>query len=393
MGSGTKSPYTESIKSGLLCEEKMKIRKLILAVFTFLPIALYSQALPGRVQIDYNLKGSVPPVSEWYDCINSLRGKPFDRTEADKCLQSILSRPHLTSGRVIAKPEHNYTQVSFILESPPLALAKVDFGLSRGFDLDFAEFINRDEDVLHTGDIYDSFREAHTAIKLDQFLKAKGVVTIVSKDVVLDYDHKTASLLYKISEGPSTIEEEPLLPNGKKCELYVKDFSEIDIDDYTPLPLVNSILAIRRTPCFSSEAVRRANQELENTGLFSLIRIKTTASGEWRNVSLSAQTKPTIVKHIVYKWYGAISDAQTAELPPLPLAESQVYRRSHALGTRDVILGFFSKSGLNAKVYEEDTLEPDHELTVVFHVLGAKADILSIDGRVVQQKASAPMIR
>jgi len=363
----------------------MHIRKLALVVYTFLAVALYAQVFPGKAQIDYELKGSVPPVSEWYECINSLRGKPFSRTEADKCLQSILSRPHLTSGRVIATPEHNYTQVSFILESPPLALAKVDFGLSPAFDLDFADFISKDEDVLRTGDIYDFFREAHTAIKLDQFLKAKGVVAIISKDVDLDYHHKTASLLYKISEGPRAIEEEPLLPNGKKCEAYVKDFNQVDIDDYTPLPLIDNILAIRRAPCYSSEAIKKATQELDNTDLFSSIQIRTADSGEWRNVSISARTKPTIVKHISYKWYGALSNKHTVQLPLVPLAENQVYKRSYALGTRDIILDFFNQSGLNVRVYEEDMLQADHQLTVVFHILGAKADTLRIDGELVQQ--------
>ena len=362
----------------------MQIRKLVLLVFTFLPATLYPQEFPGKAQIDYELKGSVPPVPEWYECIKNLRGKPFDRKDADKCLQSILSHPHLTGGKVIAKPEHKYTQVSFILESPALTLSKVDFGLSRSFELSFAEFISNDEDVLRTGDIYDSFREAHTAIRLDQFLRSEGAVALVSRDLALDYDRKTASLVYRVSVGPNAIEEEPLLPNGRRCEVYVGDFNEIDMDDYTPLPLVNTILGIRRTVCFSSEAINRAEQELNKTDLFSSIQITTVNSGEWRNVTVSARTKPTKVGHILFKWYGTLSETHTTELPSIPLAENQAYRRSAALGSQDILVDFFRKPGLNAKVYEEVMLQPDHQLTVVFHILGAKMDTLSIDGKEIR---------
>jgi hypothetical protein len=175
--------------------------------------------------------------------------------------------------------------------------------------------------------------------------------------------------------------------------VYVRNFNEVDIDDYTPLPLIDSILGIRRTPCFSSDAIKKAKQELNSTNLFSSIEVKTSDSGEWRDVSVSARTKPTVVKQILYKWYGALSDAHTAELPPLPLAANQVYRRPSALGTRDLLSDFFRKSGLSVKVYEEDSLEPDHQLSVVFHVLGAKADSLSIDGESVQQGASVAQNR
>ncbi len=362
----------------------MQIRKLVLLVFTFLPATLYPQEFPGKVQIDHEQKGSLPPVPEWYACMRNLDGKPFDRKDADKCLQSILSHPYLTGGKVVVEPGRGYTLVSFILESPSLTLLKVEFQLSRGFELAFAEFISNDEDVLRAGDIYDSSREAHTAGRLDQFLRSEGAVALVSRDLALDYDRKTASLVSRVSVGPSTIEEEPLLPNGRKCEAYVGDFNEIDMDDYTPLPLVNTILGIRRTVCFSSEAIKKAEQELNKTDLFSSMQVTTAKSGEWRNVTVSARTKPTKVGHILYKWYGTLSETHTTELPSIPLAENQAYRRSAALGSRDILVDFFRKPGLNVKVYEEVMLQPDHQLTVVFHILGAKMDTLSIDGKEIR---------
>jgi len=370
----------------------MSIRKLILLACMTLPTVALAQDLSGT-QPFIETRGSIPPVTDWYSCVAELRGKPFDRKQVDGCLQSVLSHPHLTAGKVVVKPRRGFTNVTFILESPALTLSKVDFGLPLDRRIEFENLMGQDEFAPHAGDIYDYRKADQAETKLEQFLKSKGVLTLVSKDVALDYDHKTASLVYKVWEGPNIIPEESLLPGPRRCDVYVRNFNEINVDDYTPLPLVDGILGIRRTPCFSSDAIKKAKQELDGTDLFSSIEIKTSDSGEWRDVSVSARTKPTMVKHIFYKWYGALSDAHTGELPPVPLAENQAYRRSSALGTRDLLSDVFKKSGLNVKVHEEDSLEPDHQLTVIFHVLGAKTDGLSIDGEPVQHGASVAQNR
>jgi len=371
----------------------VSIRKLILLAHIILPTIVLAQDLSGT-QPFIEAKGSIPPIPEWYSCVRDMRGKPFDRKEVDGCLQSVLSHPHLTAGKIVVKPRRGFTDVTFALESPALTLSKVDFGLPVDRQIEFENLMSQDEFAPHAGDIYDYRKADQAETKLEQFLKSEGVLTLVSKDLALDYGHKTASLVYRVWEGPSINPEEPLLPGPRRCDVYVRNFNEIDVDDYTPLALIDSIIGIRRTPCFSSDAIKKAKQQLDSTDLFSSIEVKTSDSGEWRDVSVSARSKPTPVKHIFYKWYGALSDARPAELPPLPLVENQVYRRSSALGTRDLLGDFFRKSGLNVKVYEEDSLEPDHQLSVVFHVLGAKTDSLSIDGEPVQQadwtRASAP---
>ena len=81
-----------------------------------------------------------------------------------------------------------------------------------------------------------------------------------------------------------------------------------------------------------------------------------------------------MVKHVQGKWYGALSNSNAEDFKPLLLVENQSYTRSAALGTRDLLFDIFKKSGLNVKVYEEDSLEPDHQLSVVFYVLGANTD-------------------
>jgi outer membrane protein assembly factor BamA len=368
-------------------KQKMSTRNLALLALLASATALFGQESSGtRTGIEAN--GSIPPVAEWYSCIRDMRGKPFDRKEVDGCLQSVLSHPHLTGGKVVVKQRGGYTSVTFVLESPEVIVSKVDFGLSGARQLEFEDLVKQDEYALRTGQVFNTLKETQMTTKLEQFLKSKGVQAIVSKNIALDYNHKAASVVYKVWEGPTLAPEEPLLPGPRQCDVYIRNFNEVNVDDYTPLPLVDSILGITRTPCFSSDAVKKAKQELDSTNLFSTIEIETSDFGEWRDVSVAARTKPTMVKHVVCKWYGALSDAHTAQLPPLPLAKNQPYTRSSALGTRDTLLDFFKKSGLNVKVYEEDSLEPDQQLSVVFHVLGAKTDSISIDGEAVQQAAS-----
>jgi len=129
-------------------ESQIAVVMALISATLITPPTTYSQTYPGVTQINYDFRGSVPPVSEWYSCINDLRRKPFDQKQADKCLQSILSRPHLTKGRVIAQPEKTYTQVSFVLESPSLTLSKVDFGLPTELEMDFERFTANDVEVL-----------------------------------------------------------------------------------------------------------------------------------------------------------------------------------------------------------------------------------------------------
>jgi len=202
----------------------MSIRKLILLAPIVLPTVLMAQELSG-IQTSIETKGSIPPVAEWYSCVRDMRGKPFDSKKVDGCLRSVLSHPHLTAGKVVVKQNPGYTDVAFVLDSPALILSSVDFGLSRARQLEFENLLKQDEYALHTGDIFDTAKETQTTIKLEQFLKSKGAQALVSKDIALDYGHKTASVVYKVWEGPTIVPEEPLLPGPRRCDLYVRNFN------------------------------------------------------------------------------------------------------------------------------------------------------------------------
>ena len=359
--------------------------KSVLLILMAVPAIGFAHKLPCKAQIDIELKGSAPPVMEWYSCAKDLDGKPFNRQETDRCLQSILSHSQFAAGKVVVEPGHRHTQVSFILESPPLKLTKLDFGLSTGRTLDFEGFIRHDGNVLRLGQPYDPSKEIQTLISLEEFLKSNGVAAIISRDVALDYDKKTATVVFKVWAGPDFEAREPL--PGTKCDAYVANINEIDMDDNTPAPLVDAILGTSLAACFSSDAIRKAEQELNGTELFLSVRIDIQRASQFRNITLHVRAKPTVIGQISYKPYGVLSEVQTTEVPAIPLAENQAYSASAAGVSRAKLLDSFKKQGLNVKVLEEDRLEPNRRLSVVFHIIGAKLDTLLIDGKEFQSSS------
>jgi hypothetical protein len=341
---------------------------------------LLAQDPPNTVAVEIATRGSVPPIAGWYACANSLRGKTFDREASDRCLRSILERGPVTGGDLTVEVTPEVTKVLFSLRSPELILKEVDFGLPDDLAPAFLEFSLTDPDVLRTGTIYNPRKEDETSIALDLFLKSKGMFAVLSRKLELDYAGRTGSLHYTVSGAHLGMEEAPLPPFGRKCEVYVKNVNAIDIDDMAPLPLVEDILGIRKSRCFS-EATRNAETQILNTALFSSAAVRISGTGEWRDVSLSLRTNPTMVRRISYKWYGELLDAHTQATPTVALLENQTYRRSLAQKSLEVLKNTYGAGGLKVKVIEEDRLEMDRSLTVVFHVAAGKRDTLFIDGK------------
>lgn len=357
---------------------------LIVLVVIGLPPSIHAQQYPGKVQPSIELKGSVPPIAEWYSCVASIGGRSFSQADADQCLRSILSHPHLTSGRVLVSAEGAYTEVTFLLESPSLRLTQLDFvGLSEDSLPEFQRFISQNDEVLKKGAEYDPREQMHTQTKLEEFLRSKGIKALISKDVTLDYQQKAAAVVFRVWQGPNVTPEEPLLPGKTDCQTYVGSVNNTDIDNYTPLPLVESIVAPWRSACFSQSLIRNAEDELKETGLFTSASLDVEASDEWRNITLHVRTRQTPVAEVLSRWYGTLSGEHTEQLPVIPLKAGETYTRAAAVGSREILIGQFKKPGSRVVVTEENMLNPNHTLTVVFDILGAKPDVLSMDGQVL----------
>ncbi len=307
-----------------------QLQNLVLIALVLFPYTVAAQSPSGDLTVvQYDIKGSAPPVKESYACTRSLRGKFYNRKEADACLQTILSHPQFAAGKVVAEHHRKYTEATFILESPKLTLSSVDLGLPEYLQSPgiFKEFVSemKLEFLGHfLFNVYDFYSEGDTRTELEQFLASTGQAAIVSTNLTLDYEHKTADLRYTIWNGPAVPAEIPLRPGPSRCKVYVGNVNEINLDGNTPLPLLQKTLGLRGTPCFLGDEIKQAEQELRATGIFSSLQIDISGSEEWRDVTVTARTVPTNVKHVSCKFYGALADAETC--PLLPLTENKPYR-------------------------------------------------------------------
>jgi hypothetical protein len=245
------------------------------------------------------------------------------------------------------------------------------------------DFLGKYSGALKIGDAYDYDKDSHTLMLYKLFLRSKGIRGIVSRDLDLDYNHGKAELRYRLLQGPPTFPQELLAPYGKSCSVMVRNFSEIDIDDSTPLPLIEKNLRVGEKACFSIDDLTRREQALRSTGLFTSLSLSVTEDGGWRDLALAARSKVIIVKQIHYKFYGLLPQSLTEHLPAVPFWTSKPYSRSDALTTRDTLLKTFSNESTRVQVYEEDEINDHVELTVTFNILGALSDKVTINGRLV----------
>jgi hypothetical protein len=365
----------------------MSSRQLKLLALFCTATALLGQG-PAGINAHIERPDLVPPVWEWYSCVNDLAGKPFDRRAAEACLKSILSHPHLSGGKLVVEPHRGYTTIVFRLASPSLTLAKVNFGLPPELEVEFERQWSVVDILPRVGETYDNVKASGTVTRLDDFLKSKGILALVTYETVLDYNQKTATVSYTIWEGPPIGPREPMYPEGINCSDHVGNVNEINIDDYTPLTYVDDILALTPIACFSREKLDHAVGKLRDTGIFSMLEVETSLqkdppspNEQWWDVTVTARANPTKVGRILYKRYGILSKIALPQWPQIPLAEGQPYARSDARDSESALTKFLTKPGMKVLVYQEVEPGPDHQLSVTFHLIGGTVDTVWMDGK------------
>jgi hypothetical protein len=334
-----------------------------------------------EVTVDIRPVGSVPPVIRWYACVTALDGKPFDQAAAENCLSSIIAKAPFLTGKI---QREGATAIVFNLMAPAVVLDKVEFEIPAELRKPLSDFVGKDSGAVRTDETYDYDKDSHTLMLFNLFLRSKGIRGIVSRDLDLNYDRGKAELRYRLLQGPPTFPREPLAPYGKTCNVMVRNFSEINIDDWTPLPLVEKYMRVGEKVCFSVDELSRSEQALRSTGLFKSLVVSVTEDGGWRDLALTVHTNETMVKQIHYKFYGLLPQSSAEHLPALPFWRSKPYSRSDALVTRDVFLKAFASDRMQVGVYEEDEMTDDGGLSVTFHVLGAAKDRITINGQLVE---------
>src|SRR5882672_1849070 len=118
--------------------------------------------------------GSVPPIPEWFNCVQELRGKPYDKARSRTCLDLILSHPEIPKGKFSLKHHKHSDALTFYLESPSLFVNDVDLGISAGDLAQVHGLLAVNGNALRPGEAYESDRDSSTWLVLDLLLRSQG---------------------------------------------------------------------------------------------------------------------------------------------------------------------------------------------------------------------------
>jgi hypothetical protein len=358
---------------------------LSLAGLSLLGVCSYSQD-KMTTAVDIEAHGSVPPVRQWYQCVRELDGKQsYDAARGKQCLKEILGHEHIKSGKIKFEPSRVVSKlVIFVLESPSLKLTGIDYGIRKELESEFRDYTDSNNLFPRIGGIYDYRDESGNESRIGNFFSAKGIMVAVSKRIDLDYRTRTASLTYKIWEGPDG-PVRPLLTDCKD-DPRITYFSLLDVDEFTPLNLILKSTHTRDGECFSESAIRFDEQLLRNLNIFSELNYAVgDGNGSGRGVSIHARTNGLMVSAVSIDGFGLTSTASMPErqngFPKLPLQVTQRYRYSDAERSRKVLQDYFQTNAVHAQVFEDDELGLNRTLKVTYHVLTWPLDELYIDGQ------------
>lgn len=319
--------------------------------------------------------GSVPPVQQWFSCIKELEPKPYNKSKAQECLDSILSHPEIATGAITFDEQHEL--LTFYLKSPTLIVTEMDFDVSAGELAHFHAFLS--EDALRIGEPYSSHRESRAWFALDLLFRWQGRRTGVSRTLHLNYDKKTATVAYKIWEGPPGEPESLPPPFAEPCPITNRNFNYIDVDEFTPLGFVQRQMKIKPMGCFSETDLREDRTRLEGMAFLKESKISVSASGASRSFSYSLRSNPIAIAKVTVHGYGLLSGLSEQDVPPLTVHIGDTYRRS-SVGQQEYSLKkAYEKDGKQVKTFTDVQVDSTGKATLDFGILAYPDDVVYIN--------------
>lgn len=167
-------------------------------------MAAFFLSSPSRAQPTRDLgvwvesHGSVPPIPDWFSCVEELDKKPYNKVKARACLNSVLLHPEVVKGKVSFHHYKERDALTFHVESPSLVVTDVDWGISAGDLATFHELLSINGGALRSGEPYDSLRDHESRLVLDLLLRSQGRQAGITRDVYLDFSNKTARVVFRI---------------------------------------------------------------------------------------------------------------------------------------------------------------------------------------------------
>ena len=360
----------------------MKMFGLIALGFCFI---VETQVPAGQgqtlVKTDVEVDGSYPPLPGLYSCVRELDGKQFDIGTSNKCLQSILASKYFLEGHIETMHQGSGVVIRFELKAPSLRITDINYGAPSDWQAELSALAAKDPEFLHQADIYDPGSAGSTRSILEMLLESKGKRGVVSQSVHLNYKEKTAQLIYRIYEVADGPRRQLPPPYGEPCSPHIRNFSEQDLNDYVPLSLFRKLSKTRSSFCFSDVSLHDDQIQLVRSGLFENLKMVSSGTGEFRDVSVSAQGKPLVISEILVRAHGLLSPKDLDHAIDLPLQANSSYRRSDALLARTQLTNLYSGRGRHVITFEDDEAVDSNRLRVVLNVLVVPEDELFVDGQ------------
>ncbi len=360
--------------------KKTILSYVLIAVVLGTPLPAFSQEISAVV---VKKSGSVPEVPGLYACIWRLKGESYVEQTVDRCVQSISKTKYFTNVKAKAHSSgDNKVALTFVLDAPKLTVREIQFRSDPGDLPALKAWVAEDPDTLHEGQSYDRSKETETKNQISAYFQSQGRIVGVTSAVRLDYAGRSSRVEFDIAEGPRG-PSNPVLPapHDRKCPDVVAAMDWSDLNQYTPIPLLERMIILNAVgTCFSNETLMTDQSTLQQSGLFDSATLTASSDSHRPQITLRASSKPLTIGQVRLRFFPP-GDKGDEQVPQLPLKVGATYLRANAETTKHLLQKAFRAPGKKADIFENDSLEPDHTLTVVFDVLRYPEDELFINGR------------
>jgi hypothetical protein len=362
-------------------EKQMPRSHEILLVGLLLVATMQTVSQTKKCFARVDAQGSLPPLPQLFGCVRDLNGKAYQAASAKSCLDTILASGYLESGHIEVESGGSNVIVHFVLKAPSLVVQDIEFDVEEPLKQPMLAWIKKTGDTLRSGDIYRTDRDDKTREVLGFYFRDIGKNAGVTRVANIDYQARTAKLTYRVAVGPDIIPIRALAPYEKACKEPVAMFNLTDVDDYTPVNLIEKMTKTHAFGCFSTAAISEDERGLRDSKLFKGVRYDVHGDPDNRQVYLHVEGKPLEVREVKVVGYGLLFGQSFASNAALALRPGTPYKRSLANRSQEYLEKERAGANRIVDVTEDDRLTSNNELIVTFNVLAYEQDRVTINGQ------------
>lgn len=350
-------------------------------IFCAGPPCCFPQSDPAGLRTWVEDRGSVPPVNPWFACIHQLERKPHDKRRAQECLDSLLSHPEIEKGRISFRRYKHEDLLTFHLQSPKLIVSNMEFGVAAGDLAKVHELLAANGNALHPGEPYERQREGSSWLVLDMLLRSQGRRAGVTRTLYLDYDKKTAQVVYKIWEGPPGEPERLVPPYAEPCPIMNANFNGFDWDDLTPVEYIRQQMKTKWLGCFSENDLREDEELLKKIPFLKESEISVSGSGSSRDFAFHFRSNPVPIVKVTVYGYGLLAGLSEADIPALAIHVGDTYSTSRLNKQSASLKKAYEQADRQLKVFTDVGITPNGEATLDFSLVAYPDDTVYVGGK------------